>query len=103
MRVKKGDIVKIRSGRDGGKTGKVLHVLRDRDAVIVEGVNLLVKHLRPRRQGEKGQRVQFPAALPMSRVSIVCPKCGKPTRSAAKLLEDGSRLRRCVRCDQTFA
>lgn len=103
MHLKKGDLVKIRSGRDRGKRGKVLRVLRDRGAVVVEGVNLLVKHLRPRRQGEKGQRVQFPAALPMSRASLICPKCGKLTRGAAKLLEDGSRLRRCVRCDQTFA
>ena len=102
MRIRKGDIVTVRSGRDRGKRRKVIRVLRDRDGVVVEGVNLLVKHLRPRRAGEKGQRVQFPAALPMPRVSLVCTKCGKPTRSAAMILKDGSRLRRCVRCEQTF-
>jgi len=103
MRLKKGDIVKVRSGRDRGNRGKVLRVLRDRDAVVVEGANLLVKHLRPRRQGERGQRVQFPAPLPSSRVSLVCPKCGKPTRIGSRALADGRRERECKRCKQTFA
>ena len=103
MRIKKGDIVKIRSGRDRRKTGKVIRVLHDRGTIVVEGINLRVKHLRPRRAGEKGQRVQFPAALPASRVMLVCPKCGKPTRVGVQTLEDGKRQRRCHRCEQTFS
>lgn len=102
MRIKKGDTVKIRSGRDRRKTGKVIRVVRDRGAVVVEGLNLLVKHLRPRRQGEKGQRVQFPAPLPASRVLLVCPKCGKPTRVGVRLLTNGRKERECKKCTQTF-
>lgn len=103
MCIKKGDNVKIRSGRDRGKTGKVIRAIPRDQAIVVEGVNLLTKHLRPRRGGERGQRVQFPAPLPASRVLLVCPKCGKPTRSGVRVLEDGTRQRRCVHCTQTFA
>lgn len=103
MRIKKGDTVKIRTGRDRAKTGKVIRAMPRTGMIVVEGVNLLVKHLRPRRGGERGQRVQFPAALPASRVMLVCPKCGKPTRVGVRILEDGKRQRRCVTCDQTFA
>lgn len=102
MRIKKGDTVKILAGRDRGKTGKVVRAIPRDHAVVVEGVNLLVKHLRPRRGGEKGQRVQFPAPLPASRVMLVCPKCAVPTRVGSKILEDRSKQRRCVRCQQTF-
>lgn len=103
MRIKKGDMVKIRTGRDHGKTGKVLRIVRDRGMVVVEGLNLLVRHLRPRRAGEQGQRVRFPTPLPASRVSLVCPKCGKPTRIGIRALSDGRRERECKKCTQTFA
>lgn len=103
MHIRKGDTVKIRNGKDRGKSGKVIRVSPKDGAVVVEGLHLLVKHLRPRRQGEAGQRVQFPAPLPVSRVALVCPKCGKPTRVGARVLEDGKRQRRCAKCEQTFA
>lgn len=103
MRIKKGDMVKIRSGRDRDKTGKVIRTMPERNRLVVEGANLLVKHLRPRRAGEKGQRVQFPASLPASRVALVCPKCGKPTRVGARMLTDGRKERECKKCRQTFA
>ncbi|MFH1098341.1 MAG: 50S ribosomal protein L24 [Candidatus Uhrbacteria bacterium] len=103
MRIKKGDTVKILVGRDRGKTGKIIRIVSDRGAVVVEGANLLVKHLRPRRANEGGQRVQFPAPIPASRAMLVCPKCGKPTRVGALVLEDGKKQRRCMKCKQTFA
>ncbi|MFH1430551.1 MAG: 50S ribosomal protein L24 [Candidatus Uhrbacteria bacterium] len=103
MRIKKGDTVKMRSGRDRGKTGKVTRTIPDRDMVVVEGVNMLVKHLRPRRQGEQGQRVQFPAPFPASRAMLKCPKCGKTTRIAMKELEGAKKQRACKKCEQTFA
>ena len=102
MRIKKGDIVMIRTGRDRRKTGKVIRVIPQTGMVVVEGANLLMKHLRPRRGGERGQRVQFPAPIPASRVALQCPKCGKSTRVGARVLEDGTKQRRCVRCTQTF-
>lgn len=103
MRIKKGDTVQLRTGRDRRKRGKVLRVLPERDAVVVEGANLLMKHLRPRRQGEKGQRVQFPAPVPASRVMLVCPKCNVPTRVGVRALEGGAKQRVCKQCEQTFA
>ncbi|MDO8425392.1 MAG: 50S ribosomal protein L24 [bacterium] len=101
--IKKGDIIKMLSGRDRGKTGKVLRTLPKREMLVVEGLNVLVKHLRPRRQGEQGQRVQFPAPFPRSRAMVVCPKCSVATRSGATVLTDGTKQRRCHQCGQTFA
>jgi large subunit ribosomal protein L24 len=80
MKIKKGDKVKILSGKDRGKTGKVLQVFVDREKASIEGLNLLIKHMRPRKQGEKGQRIEFPAPMSISSLMLVCPKCNKPTR-----------------------
>ena len=82
MNIKKGDKVKIIAGKDKGKIGKVLQVFMSRNKVSVEGLNLLIKHMRPKKQGEKGQRIEFPAPMDMSNMMLVCPHCGKPTRVA---------------------
>lgn len=106
MFIKKGDNVKILAGKDKGKTGKVLQVFRDRNRVSIEGLNLLIKHLRPRRQGEQGQRIEFPAPMDASSMMIVCPKCGKPSRIAHKMIENEKtgkkKFRECVKCKQTI-
>jgi large subunit ribosomal protein L24 len=106
MDIKKGDKVMIIAGKDKGKTGKVLQVFPDRDRVSVEGLNLLIKHMRPRRQGEEGQRIEFPAPLNASNVMVVCPKCGKPARIAKKIVKvEGKRdkkYRECKKCKQTI-
>ena len=80
MPIKKGDKVKILAGKDKGKAGKVLQILPEEGRVSVEGLNILVKHLRPRRAGEKGQRIEFPSFVNLSNVAIVCPKCGTPAK-----------------------
>ncbi len=105
MNIKKNDNVKIIAGKDKGKTGKVLQIFREDNRVSVEGLNLLIKHLRPSRQGEKGQRVEFPAPLNISNVMLVCPSCGKPTRVAHKFevidkngIKKNKKLRMCQRC-----
>ena len=87
MKIKKGDKVKLLSGKDKGKTGKVLQVFVSRKRASIEGLNLLIKHMRPRRQGEKGQRIEFPAAMDLSNLMLVCPKCNKPTRVGYKYIE----------------
>ncbi len=84
MKIKKGDKVKILAGKDKGKTGKVLQVFTSHNRASIEGLNLLIKHMRPRRQGEKGQRIEFPAAMAISNMILVCPKCGKPARVGYK-------------------
>ena len=87
LKLKKGDKVKILAGKDKGKTGKVLQVFSERSRASVEGLNLLIKHMRPRRQGEQGQRIEFPAPLSISNLMLVCSKCGKATRVGYKYIE----------------
>jgi len=72
MNIKKNDNVKILTGKDKGKTGKVLQVMPAANRVSVEGLNLLIKHLRPRRDGEKGQRIEFPAFINAANLALVC-------------------------------
>jgi len=110
MKIIKGDKVKVLAGKDNGKTGKVLQVFPEKQRVSVEGVNILIKHLRPRRQGEKGQRVEFPAPLNISNLMLVCPKCSKTTRVTYKTIElekDGKKknkkVRVCKKCKQAIS
>ena len=98
MKIKKGDKVKILAGKDSGKTGKVLQVFVKRNKVSVEGINLLFKNMRPKKQGEKGQRIQFPAPVPVSNIALICPKCGRPTRPGFKIFENNKKVRICKKC-----
>ena len=98
MKIKKGDTVKMLRGKDRGKTGKVLRVLPDAYKVVVEGLNLVVRHRRPRKQGEKGQRIQFPRAVHDATVIFICPKCGRSIRLGYSLLESGKKVRICRKC-----
>ncbi|OGY46752.1 MAG: 50S ribosomal protein L24 [Candidatus Buchananbacteria bacterium RIFCSPLOWO2_01_FULL_46_12] len=98
MRIKKGDKVKVLAGKDKGKTGKVLQVFLERQRVSVEGVNLLFKNMRPRKQGERGQRIQFPAPIIAANVALVCPKCGQVTRIGRQLAEGKKKVRICRKC-----
>lgn len=102
MKLKKGDLVKIISGKDKGKTGKILDVDKTEERVVVEGLNIAVRHSRPKKQGEKGQRLETPKPLHMSNVMLVCPKCNQPTRLNLKKMESG-RARVCKKCKETIA
>ena len=97
MNVKKGDTVVVLSGKDKGKQGKVLGTVPSEDKVVVEGVNMVTCHVKPRRQGETGGIVNREAAMYASKVQVVCPKCGKPTRVAHKI-ENGKKKRVCKHC-----
>ncbi|OGI29485.1 MAG: 50S ribosomal protein L24 [Candidatus Moranbacteria bacterium RIFOXYA12_FULL_44_15] len=97
MRIKKNDIVKMIAGKDRGKTGKVLRVLpKDRKAVV-EGLNVVKKHTRPKREGEKGQRVEIPRGVTVSNMALVCPKCGKTSRIGYKTTGK-IKVRICKKC-----
>lgn len=107
MNIKKNDNIKVIAGKDKGKTGKVLQVFPLTERASVEGINLLIKHLRPRRQGEKGQRVEFAAPLHMSNIMLICPKCNQPTRIRHQVLsgdngKKGSKVRVCIKCKATI-
>ena len=100
VHVKTNDTVVVLSGKDKGKQGKVLQVSPKEGKVIVEGLNVVTKHVKPRRQGEQGGIVEAEAAMYASKVQLVCPKCGKATRIAHKILEDGSKVRVCKSCEE---
>ena len=97
MNVKKGDTVVVLSGKDKGKQGKVLGTVPSEAKVVVEGVNMVTCHVKPRKQGEQGGIVQREAAMYASKVQVVCPKCKKGTRVAHKI-ENGKKTRVCKHC-----
>jgi large subunit ribosomal protein L24 len=101
MRIKKGDNVKVLAGKDRGKTGKVMHVDPKTGRISIEGLNLYKKHVRPKRQGEKGEVVQVARPMNGSNVGIVCPSCGKSTRIGIRR-EGGKAIRVCKRCTATL-
>lgn len=105
-KIKKGDNVYVRAGKDRGKKGKVLVMMPKAGRLVVEGANLIKKHIRPRRAGEKGQVVEVPAAIPVSRVMIFCPSCNKPTRVGIRRSEvEGKKTRDrvCKKCSAVIA
>ena len=97
MKIRKGDQVQIIAGKDRGKSGKILRTLPKEKKVVVEGLNLVKRHRRPRKSGEKGQRVEVPAPLNISNVMLVCPHCGKPARVGYKITGNGKH-RVCKKC-----
>lgn len=102
MNIKKGDDVKVLSGKDRGKTGKVLKVLPKNERLIVEGLNIHVRFQRPKRSGEKGQRMELPSPMHISKVMLICPHCGKPTRIGHEVSEKGS-FRKCIKCGKLIS
>jgi large subunit ribosomal protein L24 len=100
MKIKKGDTVEVIIGKDKGKRGRVLKVLAKEKKIIVEGLNLFWKHFRPRREGEKGQKAQIPFPLYISKVKLVCPKCGKAIRVGYKILANQNKVRYCKKCKE---
>lgn len=101
MKIKKGDTVLVQVGKDRGKTGKVIAAFPRERRLLVEGINIVKKHLRPRRAGEKGQRVEVPSPLPIARVMLMCPSCGKATRVGIRRAtneQESRRDRLCKKC-----
>ena len=102
VHVKTGDTVVILNGKDRGKKGKIMAVSPAEGKVIVEGCNIVSKHVKPRRMGEAGGIIKAESAIYSAKVQVVCPRCGKPTRVAHKINEDGSKDRICKKCGETL-
>ncbi len=96
--LKAGDTVEVITGKDKGKKGKVLSVDPQSGKIIVEKVNVAIRHTKPRRQGETGGRIEKESPIYGSKVMRVCPKCGKATRIGRKVLENGVISRYCKNC-----
>ena len=99
MKIKKGDTVLITSGKDRSKKGRVIKSFPKNERIIVEGVNIRKKHLKPKKSGEKGQIISMPASLHVSNVKIICQKCGKAVRVGYKK-EGDKKVRICKKCGQ---
>jgi large subunit ribosomal protein L24 len=102
VHVKTGDNVMIISGKDKGKQGKVLEVSPTEGKIIVEGRNMVTKHVKPRKAGQMGGIMKAEGPLYACKVMLVCPKCGKQTRVGHKLFGDGTKARVCRRCGDTL-
>ena len=97
MNIRKDDKVIVLSGKDKGKEGKVLSVTPKTGKLVVEGVNVASKHVKPRKQGDQGGIIKVETPIYACKVMVVCPKCGKPTRVAHKVA-DGKSVRVCKKC-----
>src|SRR3989338_6056093 len=97
MKVIKGDTILVIAGKDKGKVAKILKSLPKEGRILVEGVNLRKKHVKPKSQGEKGQVVSAPATMNVSNVKLLCPRCGKPARVGYKV-ENDKKVRICKKC-----
>ena len=101
MNIKKNDTVIVLSGKDKGVKGKVLVAMPTENKVIVEGVNVATCHVKPRKQGEEGGIIRREIPMYVSKVMLVCPKCGKATRVGHKTV-DGKNVRACKKCGETI-
>ncbi|KKU11937.1 MAG: Ribosomal protein L24 [Parcubacteria group bacterium GW2011_GWB1_45_7] len=97
MDIRKGDKVFITKGKDKGKSNKVIRVVPKDGTVVIEGLNMRKKTIRPKKQGEKGQVVEVPWSMKIDNVMLVCSSCGKPSRIGHKI-EGDKKVRYCKRC-----
>ena len=99
VHVKTGDEVVVINGKYRGKRGKVLEVSPKENKVIVEGVNIVTKHVKPRKVGEPGGLIKAESALYANKVQLICPKCGRPTRTGSTINSKGKKMRTCKKSD----
>jgi large subunit ribosomal protein L24 len=102
LHVKKGDTVVVLSGKDKGKTGKVVEALPKAGKLVVEGVHKVKRHMKPSQTMPQGGIVVKEAALASSKVMLVCPACNKPTRIGKTLLANGKYTRACKKCNEVI-
>ena len=102
MQIRKNDSVMVIGGKERGKTGKVLRVVPDKDAVIIERLNIVKRHTKPRGPQQPGGIVEKEAAIHASNIMIMCDKCNAPVRIGHKILADGNKIRICRRCNEAL-
>jgi large subunit ribosomal protein L24 len=102
VQIRKNDSVMVISGKERGKTGKVLRVNPKEDAVIIERINVVKRHTKPRGPQQSGGIVEKEASIPASNIMIMCDKCNAPVRIGRKVLADGEKVRVCRRCGEAL-
>ena len=101
-KIKKNDTVLVISGRERGKRGKVARVIAEDNRAVIEGVNLVKRHSKPRGMGQPGGIIEKEAALHLSNMMLICTKCERPVRVGFTRLEDGSKVRMCRKCGEVI-
>jgi large subunit ribosomal protein L24 len=101
MKIKKGDQVLIIKGKDRGRVGKVIKALPKENRVVIEGLNLVKKHIKPRREGEKGKIIEIPRSISVANVKLICSHCGKATKVGYKF-EGQEKYRYCKKCQKSI-
>jgi len=99
--VRRGDTVGVIAGKERGKRGKVLRVLRDSSRVVVEHLNMIKRHQRPTQKLRQGGIIEREGPLAVSNVLLVCGRCNRPVRVGIKVLNDGRKVRACKRCGES--
>jgi large subunit ribosomal protein L24 len=102
LHVRKGDTVEVISGKDKNVRGKVIAAFPREGKVLVENVNMISKHQKPRGMNQPGGIIRREAPIYASKVMLVCNKCNEKTRVGRKILEDGKKVRVCKKCGETF-
>ncbi len=102
LSVRKDDTVLVITGKNKGKRGRIIGVIPKAQKIIVEGVNVKKKHMKPNKQYQQGGIIDKEAPIYVSNTMLVCPKCDKPTRIGNKVLEDGRKLRECKKCKEVM-
>ena len=102
MRIRSGDTVLVIAGKDKGKTGRVDRQVTKKDRIIVEGVNRITRHVKPRPNVRQTGRIQQDAPIHISNVVLICNKCNRPTKPNVVLLETRKRVRGCPRCGEVI-
>lgn len=101
-KIRKNDIVAVLAGKDKGKTGKVLKVLKNDNKAIVEGVNFIKRHKKRTREEQQGGVIQMEMPLHISNLAVFCKGCNRPTKIGFSLLKDGTKSRFCKKCNEVF-
>ena len=102
MRIRSGDTVLVIAGKEKGKTGRVDRQMVKSDRVIVEGVNMITRHVRPRPNIRQSGRIQQEASIHVSNLVLICNKCNRPTKPVSISLETGARVRGCPKCKEVI-
>jgi large subunit ribosomal protein L24 len=102
LHVKKNDTVVVISGKDAGKKGKVIGSFPADGRILVEGVNMITRHVKPRKAGQQGGLIKQEGTIAASKVMLYCPKCERPVRAKHQVLPDGGKVRVCGRCSEAL-
>ena len=102
MRIRSGDNVLVIAGKEKGKTGRVERQQTKEDRVVVEGVNMITRHVRPRPNVRQSGRIQQEAPIHVSNLALICNKCNRPIRPTSVLLDTGARVRGCPKCKEVI-